>query len=316
VVHNTASEPGPWTQSAFGRGRNFPYNLTMQFGISTQIYRGKQVNVDLLESIRRAGYEHFELFCNRPHIDFHDRSLIRSIGAWFRENALPAPSLHLPFIENVGPTQRLWINVLEPERRHREAALDQVKRALEFVDHAPISYAVLHLGNPRQEFSPVAFEHAYAAIAQIRMFAGVEVAIENIPNEISTLERIEEFKSASQIPDLGICYDTGHGHLQNASPSLKSVRTMHLHDNSGEKDEHLWPFEGTMNWYEFIEKLVVENYSGPLMFEARGEEVSKGDEVKSRLQDLWDEAQNSIEEYRLKYFGTRTSPNEEREETE
>src|SRR5215470_13036878 len=154
----------------------------MRFGISTQIFRAQNVNVDLLESIRRAGYDHFELFCNRPHLDFHNRSLLRAIGLWFRENALPPPSLHLPFVENVGPIQRNWINVLEPERRHREAALDEIKRCLELSDAVDLAYVVLHLGNPREKFTPVAFEYAYAAIAQIRAFAGVEVMLENIPN--------------------------------------------------------------------------------------------------------------------------------------
>src|SRR5262245_24979724 len=103
----------------------------MHFGISTQIYRRQEVTIDLLESIRRAGYEHFELFCNRPHLDFHSRALLRDIGRWFKENALPPPSLHLPFVEYVGPTQRIWLSVIEPERRHREAALDEMKRSLE-----------------------------------------------------------------------------------------------------------------------------------------------------------------------------------------
>src|SRR5262249_48897103 len=176
------------------RKRDAGYNLTMQFGISTQIYRGQPVTVDLLESIRRAGYEHLELFCNRPHLNFHDRGLLRAIGRWFNENSLPSPSLHLPFVENVGPAQRIWISVVEPERRNREAALDEIKRALELADQVSLSHVVLHLGNPREKFSPVVFDHAYAAISHIRAFAGVDVLIENIPNDISTLERIEEFK--------------------------------------------------------------------------------------------------------------------------
>jgi sugar phosphate isomerase/epimerase len=274
----------------------------MQFGISTQIYRGRPLTLDLLESIRRAGYERFELFANRPHLDFHNRSLLRGIGRWFQANSLPPPSIHLPFVENVGPSQRIWISVLEPERRLREAAVDEIKRCLELVDHVAVAYVVLHLGNPRDKFTPVAFEHAYAAVAQIRAFAGVDVMIENIPNDISTLERIEEFRTNSQLTDIGICYDTGHGHLQEATPEFANIRTMHLHDNHREKDEHLWPFEGTLNWAALIEKLVVANYSGSYMFEARGEDLSKGNEVKSRLQDLWQEAKNSIEEYRLKYL--------------
>ena len=287
----------------------------MQFGISTQIYRGKPLTVDLLESIRRAEYDHLELFANRPHFDYRNRALLRGIGRWFKENALPAPSLHLPFVENVGPKQRLWISVLEPERRHRDAALDEIKRSLELADQVRLACVVLHLGNPHEQFSPLAFEYAYAAIAQIRSFAGVHVMVENIPNEISTLERIQEFKKASQLEDIGICYDTGHGHLQESEPDFTDVGTMHVHDNNGEKDEHLWPFEGTLNWPALIEKLVVADYKGPFMFEARGEELSRGGDVRSRLQDLWDEARDSIEEYRLKY-DLKTSPSEELSERE
>jgi len=47
--------------------------------------------------------------------------------------------------------------------------------------------------------------------------------------------------------------------------------------------------------------LFVSGYKGPLIFEARGEDLTKGAEVRSRLQDLWDEAEDSIEEYRLKH---------------
>jgi len=279
----------------------------MHFGISTQIFRRQAVTLELLESIRRAGYEHFELFCNRPHLDFHHRALLRDIGRWFRENALPAPSLHLPFVEYAGPTQRIWFSVIEPERRYREAALDEMKRSLELAEYASLSYAVLHLGNPQESFSPVAFEHAYAAIMQIRAFAGVDVLIENIPNEISTLERIEEFKTVSGMPDIAICYDTGHGHLQEAHPTFEHIRATHVHDNHGDKDEHLWPFDGTLDWPALIEKLVLANYQGRFTFEARGEDLSKGSDVKSRLQELWDEAQDSIEEYRLKYLDGKNS---------
>src|SRR6185369_7616473 len=147
-------------------------SLAMQFGISTQIRRAETVTVDLLESLRRTGYEHFELFCNRPHLDFHNRNLMRAIGRWFQENALPAPSLHLPFVENVSPKDRIWISVTAPEQRNREAAIDEIKRSLEIADQIELAYVVLHIGNPYEAFNPVAFEHAYAAIRQIRAFSG------------------------------------------------------------------------------------------------------------------------------------------------
>ena len=276
----------------------------MRFGISTQIQRGSTVSLDLLESIRKAGYERFELFCNRPHLDFHSRSLMRSIGRWFGENALPAPSIHLPFIEGGGKEEKIWVSALSPDRKERAYAVDEIKRALELTDYITPSYVVMHLGNPDDKFTPVAFEYAYAVIAQIRAFAGVKIMVENIPNEISTIDRIQEFKTVAEVTDIGICYDTGHGHLQKDTSRARhfdAIASTHIHDNRGDKDDHLWPFEGTIHWPELIEKFVVAQYQGEFIFETRSDDLGKGDEVRSRLEDLWNEAQSSLEEFRLKY---------------
>jgi sugar phosphate isomerase/epimerase len=203
-------------------------------------------------------------------------------------------------MENIGPRQTLWISFVDPERRHRESAMDEIKRSLELTDAMPVSYVVFHLGNPHDSFNPVVFDYAYAAVSRIREFAGVRVMVENIPNEISTIERIVEFKRVAEVPDIGICYDTGHAYLQGVTGSLEHIHTTHVHDNHRERDEHLWPFEGSLDWPALIEKLVLAKYAGPMIFEARGD-ISKGAEAQSRLRDLWDEALGSIEEFRLKY---------------
>jgi sugar phosphate isomerase/epimerase len=273
----------------------------MRFGISTQIQRGSTVSLDLLETIRKAGYDRLELFCNRPHLDFHSRTLVKSIGRWFTENALPAPSIHLPFIEGGGREERIWVSAISPDRKQREYAIDEIKRALEITDYITPSYVVMHLGNPGDKFTPVAFDYSYAVIAQIRAFAGVKIMVENIPNEISTVGRIQEFKAVAEVTDIGICYDTGHGHLQQNTSPLAAIDTTHIHDNNGETDDHLWPFEGTLNWPALIEKLAIAQYRGDFIFETRSDNLSKGDEARGRLEDLWNEAQVSLEEFRIKY---------------
>lgn len=272
----------------------------MDFGISTQIYRKQRLTVDLLESIRKAGYAHIELFCCRPDLDFHDRKLLHSLARWFQENQMPAPSIHLPFFENIGPHQNVWFSVVDSERRLRALAMDEIKRSLDLAELISPAYVVMHLGNPEDKFSPVMFDYAYAAIAQIRAFAGVRIMVENIPNEISTIERILEFKAAAQVSDIGICYDTGHGYLQGNTSGLEHIHTTHVHDNHGETDEHLWPFEGSIHWPALVEKLIAAKYDGSLVFETRGD-LTKGGDVRSRLQDLWDQAQNSIDEFRERH---------------
>ncbi len=242
-----------------------------------------------------------ELFCNRPHLDFHNRALLPRDRPLVPGKCLPAPGLHLPFVENVGPTQRLWISVLEPERRDRETALDEIKRSLELSDYVPLDYVVMHLGNPKEKFTPLSFEYAYAAIAQIRSFAGVEILLENIPNEISTLERIEEFKRLSEVPEVGTAMTPATVIFKARRPPLRTfaartsmTTTAKKMNISGRSKE---PWTGRLS----LKNSCWQTTKARSMFEARGEELSKGHDVMSRLEELWHEAENSIEEYRLKY---------------
>jgi len=43
--------------------------------------------------------------------------------------------------------------------------------------------------------------------------------------------------------------------------------TVHLQDNRGEGDDHLMPFDGTLDWNAVARVLDEAGYSGPYMFE-------------------------------------------------
>jgi sugar phosphate isomerase/epimerase len=257
----------------------------MDFGISTRCFGVTPLTLDLLERLRRAEFRSIELHAALPGFPYHNRSLVRSVARWFGENELPPPSLHLPFAESVIAARPL----------ERQRALDEIKRCLELSDLLPLSFTVLHLGSPGEEFNPVFFDHAYTAIMTIQSFAGVRVFIETLANEIATFERVSEFRNAAQISDLGICYDTGHGEMDGTADA------MHLNDRTGEADEHLWPFEGTRNWPALVERIVSLSFEGPLILEGQDDRLEKASDSRSRLRDLIDEAKNSVEEFRLKY---------------
>ena len=54
---------------------------------------------------------------------------------------------------------------------------------------------------------------------------------------------------------------------------------------------------GRLSWRECIS----ESFEGPLILEAEDDRLNKASDCRSRLEDMIDEARNSIEEFRLKY---------------
>jgi sugar phosphate isomerase/epimerase len=257
----------------------------MDVGISTRCFGTAPLTLDLLQRLYRAEFTQIELHASLPGLNYHNRSVVRDIARWFRENELPAPSLHLPF----------EMDILSNSQFERQAARDEFKRCLELNDILPLRFAVLHLGGPLQEFNPVVFEHAYAAVATIQSFSGVRVLFETLRNGVATFARIKEFRHAAELPDLGICYDTGHGEMDGPCDAI------HLNETSAEEDSHLWPFEGHRDWPRLVERLVLSAYNGPMILEVADDKLEKAGSCRSRLGDLMDEAADSIEEFRLRY---------------
>ena len=108
-------------------------------------------------------------------------------------------------------------------------------------------------------------------IREIIKFAkkvNVKVAFENL-KVIGTLEYI--FKNI-QDENVGICYDAGHCHAHfkdefNFEPFKNKIFAVHLHDNDASDDQHLLPFDGTINWEEVMKNIVDYGYTGPITLE-------------------------------------------------
>jgi hypothetical protein len=97
----------------------------------------------------------------------------------------------------------------------------------------------------------------------LRAFAkplGVRILLENIPNELSIPDKLVEFIQITHFDDVGICFDVGHAHIMSnvaeAFEILKGhIHSTHVHDNAGDRDSHLWPGAGTIEWKAAVELL-------------------------------------------------------------
>lgn len=141
---------------------------------------------------------------------------------------------------------------------------------------------------------------------------GVGLCIENMADfagqgyrrsYCATVEELCDLVDALQAEygNAGVCWDFGHANLvyddqvsclQYLGERLKMT---HVHDNGGQRDEHLTPFRGTVDWPAIMPALTAMGYQGDFSFEIRRMPLA----VPRPLHDsLWTHAKH-IGEYLL-----------------
>jgi sugar phosphate isomerase/epimerase len=277
-------------------------NLTR--ALSTHGFAEHRLTTAWLERIWQAGIPLVEIFCARQHFDYRNRAQIAELGYWFRDSELKLHSVHAPLY-----TDEFWgrsgpdavINIAEPVKAKRLKMVDEIKRALETAESVPFRYLIQHIGLKEAEFNDRAVDAAFSSLEEIVLFArqrGVEVLIENTPNQLSSAERLLMFFELTHL-NLNVCFDLGHAHMhegvENAYRILKSrIRSIHVHDNNGEEDQHLYPLlseGGTIDWSRAMQVLRSQPNQYPLLLELKevpemGNSVEMARRIFDRLEEL------------------------------
>ncbi len=250
--------------------------------MSSYVFIKERLHPGLLDKLASGGAQAIEVFAARGHFDYTDRSHVRELGNWFKSGQVEFHSMHSPifttndFARAVGPP----LNIVDMEKRRRIEAMDEIKRAIEVAEQAPFRFLVQHIGNSNESDDDRKFEAALSSIEHLRAFAkplGVTLLLENIPNDISTPERLMEMLRLLRYDDLGICFDTGHAHITSTVHQAfgvleNRVRSTHVHDNQGIRDSHLWPGEGTIDWEQTMQQLRSAPHAPALLMEIEGQE--------------------------------------------
>ena len=255
----------------------------MAFGISSHIFFSERLTPGTLDTLRDAGAEVIEVFAARHHFDYGDRKAVREVANWFRSVPVAASMHMPIFTEaeesqwsrHTAPT----LNLVSHAKGERIAAMDEVKRALEAAEQVPFRSCVLHLGLKDDRWTTESLDLSLTAIEHLKAFAaplGVQLLLENLNSDLATPAHLQEIARVGHFDTVGFCLDVGHAHLtQPTMPdetgfdriarerlreefgdaALKDglaeafqvfgdrLVELHLHDNAGGRDEHLWPGE-------------------------------------------------------------------------
>ena len=253
----------------------------MRYGISTHLYYDHALRPEHLAELAEFGFREIELFATRGHFDYADPSAVEALGLWLADAGLSLHSVHAPIVDRIenGRWGRM-LSTAAAEETVRQHAVAECLAALEIARTIPFRFLVLHLGVPDvlsspSDNSPAAARRSLEEIAAAASPLGVQVAVEVIPNALSTPERLVQLiEDEVDLPaaGAGICLDMGHAALMGDLPDAIDVVsgemvTTHVHDNRGRRDDHLVPFEGQLDWGTGLMSLQKVGYDGALVFE-------------------------------------------------
>lgn len=254
----------------------------MFHALSTHFIVNHRLNTVWLERIWKTGIAAVEIFCARQHLDYQNKAQVAELGHWFKDSPMYLHSLHAPMYNDdcwgrTGPNA--VISITETVKSKRIQMVDEIKRAIEVAEVIPCKYMIQHIGVGGEEYDERALDAAFTALEELRVFAkqrGVEILLENIPNKLSSAERLVQFLEMTHL-NLGFCFDTGHANImEGVEPAFHimrdRIRSTHVHDNNSVQDSHLFPYlkqGGTIDWRKTMNLLRAHADQYPLMLELK-----------------------------------------------
>jgi sugar phosphate isomerase/epimerase len=255
----------------------------MQRILSTYLFVNRKLTAELVGELARAGASAIELFCSRGHFDYRSGDDAREMASWLSGNNLALHSIHSPTNRDFQLNRESGapLSIIDPERLRRQEAVDEIKRALDLVEYIPVRYCIQHVARQRDIPDERKWDAAFSSLEHLSLFArqrGVTLAVENTPGEMATPANLKNFLEQTRLSNVKLCYDAGHAHLDGgALESLEAVRnlvaTTHMHDNRGERDDHLLPYEGTIDWSALLTALPDD---APLVLELKEPAAAAG----------------------------------------
>jgi len=251
----------------------------MRFGISTHLYHDRRLDRAHLAQIAAYGFETIELFATRSHFDYHDAGAIATLAGWLADTGLTLGSVHAPIAGSLANGQ--WSGALSnalTDNAQRQQAVRELEAALEIARTIPFDTLAVHLGTPTAYSQPGDNNRASAfrsadEICRLAEPFGVRVALEVIPNDISSADSLVALIERDlDVEHAGICLDFGHAHLMGdvadaIETAAEHVTATHIHDNRRRQDDHLVPYQGSINWDLALMAMQKIGYDGTYLME-------------------------------------------------
>ena len=241
--------------------------------------------LDSMRRLKRVGFDAVDLNISDAGKGFF-RLADDDWRSWMEDVIALSRELHLPITQSHAP----FYNALIPENGKAAEWEPMIARAIEASGMAGIPWVVMHPGTypddavDFRESRRRNYEYFMPHLERAAK-AGCGIAIENMADDFhsshrrpggvycSTAVELCELVDSFHADNMGICWDFGHAHLMGVDQREalrvmgKRLKATHVADNSGSRDDHILPFQGTVDWRRILPVLTEIGYAGDLTFE-------------------------------------------------
>ncbi len=234
----------------------------------------------MLAKLAACGYRHVELSVEHTQIILKrpggTAKKAAAIARCAADHGIAILQAHLSMVDPVAADESI-----------RTAAIETLKPEVELFAALGVKAAVLHASvNAAQKaaWPQERIDQVRAASLQtlcaVAAGSGLLLALENLLSDLRNApELLHAVEHSGCAEGLGICLDTGHLNLVGGDPAQfrreagPALIALHLADNRGQNDDHIFPFGGYIRWGAFLETFRTSPYPGLFNFEVPGERI-------------------------------------------
>ncbi len=270
----------------------------MRIATSLNVFENEVSVEQMFERCRQAGFEAVDFNYTDRQRELartdpaEERALARRVRAASAASGLPVLQMH-------GPIYRKFSDDPESKLMHQLSL-----RCFDFAAEVGCPWVVFEpdtlpgsYGPDHQRANLEANAELFGRLAEAGARAGTGVAVENVVDSPrgprrafgATPAELLALLEAIGRPNVGICWDTGHAHLQGLDQRValaglgRRVVALHVADNDRSGDQHLLPYMGSVDWPGVMAGLREAGYQGAFAYEAHNAIRRAPDAVRDGL---------------------------------
>ena len=249
------------------------------FAISTYLFHPHRLDREHLVHVAAHGFGAIELFALRSHFDYGDPVAVAELAEWLDDTRLELAAVHAPIALRADATTLHDVcSIASANAERRARAVDEIRQTLELAAVLPFRQLVVHVGVPDGDGAAgdndtAAARRSLEQLVPMAEARGVVLALEVMTNRLSTPDALVELvEDVLDTPSAGVCLDVGHARLLGdpvdaIEAASGHIIAAHVHDTRGARDEHLVPYDGSIDWSRTLLAFQKVGYSGPWTFE-------------------------------------------------